>query len=54
MSIKKRLELIGWALFTAGSGVFLTDGIIRGNTVVAVGSAAFLIRTDNLICERYI
>jgi hypothetical protein len=43
MSIKKRLELIGWVLFSAGSGVFLTDSIIRGNTVVAVGSAAFLI-----------
>lgn len=43
MITRKQLEIGGWALFTAGSAVFLVDSILHGNLIAGLGSGAFLI-----------
>jgi len=42
MSVKKKLELLGWGLFTAGSGIYLINSLLLGDWTGAAGSLTFL------------
>ncbi len=43
LDTKKKLELIGWILFSLGSLVFFIDNIRLSNYIGAIGSLVFLI-----------
>ncbi len=41
--MKKKLELMGWLLFSLGSIIFLFDNIRQMNIISSIGSGIFFI-----------